>query len=98
MRLTPAQRMFLKAQAHALKPVVIIGNAGLSEAVLAEIERALAAHELIKVRVQNDDRAVRKTWLAGICERLDCGAVQHLGKLLLLYRPADPARLKLPAD
>ncbi len=98
MQLNPAQRKFLKAQAHPLKPVVMIGNAGLTDAVLAEIERALAAHELIKVRVQNDDRAAREAWLTEICSRLGCGAVQHLGKLLLLYRPADPARLKLPAD
>lgn len=97
MQLTSAQRKFLKAQAHPLKPVVMIGNAGLSEAVLTEIDRALTAHELIKVRVQNDDRAEREAWLAAICARLDCAAVQHLGKLLLLYRPARPARLHLPA-
>jgi len=96
LELTPAQRKFLKAQAHNLKPVVMIGQAGLNAAVQAEISRSLAAHELIKVRVLNDDRAAREAWLAAICADLDCAPVQHLGKLLLLYKPAEPARLQLP--
>jgi RNA-binding protein len=94
--LTPAQRKFLKAQAHSLKPVVMIGQAGLTTAVRDEIERSLAAHELIKVRVLNDDRAAREAWLTEICAGLGCAPVQHLGKLLLLYKPAEPPRLRLP--
>lgn len=94
--LTPQQRKFLKAQAHNLKPVVMIGNAGLTEAVLKEIVRSLAAHELIKVRVLNDDRAEREAWLAAICQQLDCAPVQHIGKLLLIYKPAEEPRLVLP--
>ncbi|NCS65191.1 MAG: ribosome assembly RNA-binding protein YhbY [Hydrogenophilales bacterium CG03_land_8_20_14_0_80_62_28] len=94
--LTPQQRKFLKAQAHSLKPVVMIGNAGLTEAVLKETARGLAAHELIKVRVQNDHRDEREAWLAAICERLDCAPVQHIGKLLLIYKPAEAPRLVLP--
>jgi RNA-binding protein len=94
--LTPQQRKFLKAQAHSLKPVVMIGNAGLTEAVLKETARSLAAHELIKIRVLNDNRDDRETWLAAICEQLDCAPVQHIGKLLLVYKPAEEPRLVLP--
>lgn len=94
--LTPQQRKFLRAQAHGLKPVVMIGSGGLSEAVLKETARALAAHELIKIRCLNDDRAAREVWLAEICSRLDCAPVQHIGKLLLVYKPAEEPRLALP--
>lgn len=96
MELTPVQRKFLKAQAHTLKPVVMIGAGGLSAAVLKEIDRALDAHELIKVRVLNDDRDAREAWQAEICRQLECAAVQHLGKLLLIYRPAAKPQLRLP--
>ncbi|MFA5082060.1 MAG: YhbY family RNA-binding protein [Hydrogenophilaceae bacterium] len=94
--LTPQQRKFLKAQAHNLKPVVMIGNAGLTEAVLKEISRSLVAHELIKIRCLGDDRAAREAWLAEICGQLDCAPVQHIGKLLLIYKPAEEPRLALP--
>lgn len=93
---TPAQRKFLKSQAHSLKPVVMIGTGGLSAAVLKEIDASLAAHELIKVRVLNDNRDEREAWLAEICKQLDCAPVQHIGKLLLLYKPAEKPRLSLP--
>lgn len=96
LELSPAQRKYLKAQAHALKPVVMIGSGGLSEAVLKEIEHSLAAHELIKVRVLNDDRDAREAWLAEICTRLDCAPVQHIGKLLLIFKPAEKPRFQLP--
>jgi RNA-binding protein len=94
--LTPQQRKFLKAQAHSLKPVVMIGNAGLTEAVLKEITRSLTAHELIKIRILNDNREEREAWLSAICEQLDCAPVQHIGKLLLIYKPAEEPRLVLP--
>ncbi len=94
--LTTMQRKFLRAEAHALKPVVMIGNAGLSEPVLLEISRALAAHELIKIRVFNDNRAEREAWLAEVCAKSDCAPVQHIGKLLVVYKPAEEPRLKLP--
>lgn len=96
VQLTPEQRKFLKAQGHGLKPVVMIGNAGLSEAVVLEAERAIKAHELIKVRVLGDDREARGAWFAELCEALGAAPVQHIGKLLLLYRPADKPRLILP--
>ncbi len=94
--LSPEQRKFLKAQAHPLKPVVMIGAQGLTEAVIQEAGRALAAHELIKIRVLGDDREAREAYLTELCATLDAAPVQHIGKLLLLYRPADKPRIQLP--
>ncbi len=94
--LTPEQRKFLKAQAHSLKPVVMIGAQGLTEAVALEAGRALAAHELIKIRVLGDDREARESYLAELCSTLGAAPVQHIGKLLLLYRPAEKPKLRLP--
>ena len=88
LTLTVEQRRDLKARAHALNPTVIIGSAGLTAAVLAEIARSLDSHELIKIRVMSDDRAGRNAVLEQICEQLDAGAVQHIGKILVVYRPA----------
>jgi putative YhbY family RNA-binding protein len=84
--LTPAQTKALKAQAHHLSPVVMIGAAGLTDSVLAEISVALTAHELIKVRVAGDDRDERKSIMARICDELACAPVQSIGKQLVLYR------------
>ncbi len=95
-QLSTEQRKFLKAQGHGLKPVVMIGNAGLTEAVVLETDRALKAHELIKVRVLGDDREAREAWFMELCEALDAAPVQHIGKLLLIYRPADKPKIILP--
>jgi putative YhbY family RNA-binding protein len=84
------QRRQLRARAHALNPVVAIAQNGLSDAVLKEIEVCLKAHALIKIRVHNDDRATREAYLARICEALDAAPVQHIGKLLVIWRPARP--------
>ncbi len=86
-QLSIVERKALRAQAHALDPVVAVGAQGLTEAVLKETDAALAAHGLIKLRVHGDDRAAREAMLATICERLGAAAVQHIGKLLVLYRP-----------
>mgnify|MGYP001037776713 CR=1 FL=1 len=95
--LTPAQRRFLRARAHGLRPVVLIGEAGLTEAVLQEIDRNLKAHELIKVKAAREDRESRAAMLAAISETLGAAVVQHIGKILVLYRPGDKPRLALPA-
>lgn len=95
--LTSHQRKYLKAMAHALKPVVMIGQNGLTTAVIEEAHRSLAAHELIKVRAMTDDRVLRETWLHDLCAATGAVPVQHLGKLLLIYRPAEKPRLILPA-
>ena len=94
--LTPAERRDLRAKAHHLDPVVIVGQHGLTPPVLHEIDVALGAHELVKVRVQQDERAVREAILGQICEGLDCAPVQHLGKILVVWRP-DPDRKAPPA-
>jgi len=81
-----ARRSELRALAHVLKPVVIIGDKGLTETVLAEIGRALAAHELIKVKAATDERERRGAWMAEICEKLEAHPVQSIGKILVLWR------------
>ena len=85
--LTPRERAHLKARAHALEPVVQVGQAGLSESVAAELERALTAHELIKVRIGGADRAARQALAAAICARSGAAQVQSVGKVLVLFRP-----------
>jgi putative YhbY family RNA-binding protein len=87
IKLTPVERAALRAEAHGLKPVVMIGEAGLTPAVIKEIELGLDAHGLIKVRVFGDDREARAGMYDTICEQLDAAPVQHIGKLLVLYRP-----------
>ncbi len=77
----------LKARAHALKPVVWIGSAGLSENVMHELDQGLRSHELIKVKVASDERHTRTAFLNEICERLGARPVQHIGKILVIYRP-----------
>src|SRR5687768_6498172 len=91
--LSPAERRALKARAHALEPVVRVGDKGLTPAVLEEIDRALAAHELIKVRVQAG-RGDRTGILGEICARSNASAVQHIGKMLVVYRPKPPEAAK----
>ncbi|MFA7437557.1 YhbY family RNA-binding protein [Castellaniella sp.] len=99
LEITPAQRRALRAQAHALNPVVLVGDRGLAPSVLGEIERSLQAHELIKVRISGAERDVRETMLAHLCDTLGCAAVDHLGKILILYRPrATPAAAQAPDD
>lgn len=87
IKLTPAERSALRAEAHALSPVVMIGEAGLTENVVKEISASLDAHGLIKVRVFGDDREARIAMYDQIATDLDAGQVQHIGKLLVLYRP-----------
>jgi RNA-binding protein len=89
--LTPTQRRELRAKAHHLHPVVIVGHHGLTAAVLHEIDVNLLAHELIKIRVFNEDREQRNAMLEQICAVLDAASVQQIGKLLVLWRPA-PAK------
>jgi putative YhbY family RNA-binding protein len=96
LTLTPTERKAHRADAHHLDPVVMIGGDGLTPAVLKEADAALKAHGLIKIRVFSDDREARETLLAALCDRLDAGAVQHIGKLLVLWRPL-PAKEK-PVD
>jgi putative YhbY family RNA-binding protein len=83
------QRKILKARAHPLEPVVQIGGKGVTPALLDEIERALQAHELIKVRAAAMDRRERDSALEQICRHCGAEPVQHVGKVLVLYRPGE---------
>jgi RNA-binding protein len=94
--LTPAQRKAHRADAHHLDPVVLIGGDGLTDAVTKEVDAALNAHGLIKVRVFSDDRSAREAMLATLADTLNAAPIQHIGKLLVLWRPL-PAKDK-PAD
>lgn len=85
-QLTSAQRRELRAQAHALHPVVSISENGLTDAVLKEIDNCLKAHELIKIRVYGDSRDDRIAHYEQICSELGAAPVQHIGKLLVVYR------------
>jgi len=87
LKLTPVERSALRAEAHALKPSVSIGEAGLTPAVLKEIDLGLDSHGLIKVRVFGDDREARVGMYDTICGNLGAAPVQHIGKLLVIYRP-----------
>lgn len=81
------ERRALRAAAHHLHPVVTIAQHGLTESVVREIDRSLAAHELLKVKVQGFEREDREGFLAAICEQLHCAPVQHIGNTLILWRP-----------
>lgn len=88
--LTPAQRKEHRAAAHHLDPVVMIGAEGATAAVEKELDAALNAHGLVKVRVFSDDRAAREALLADLAEKLSAAPIQHIGKLLVLWRPIPP--------
>ena len=91
IHLTPAERKEKRGDAHHLDPVVMIGADGLTPAVLKETEAAIRAHGLIKVRVFSDDRAAREALLQELADKLDAAPVQHIGKLLVLWRPVEEA-------
>ncbi|MFO1243748.1 MAG: YhbY family RNA-binding protein [Ramlibacter sp.] len=87
IQLTIAQRKEHRAEAHHLSPVVMIGNDGLTPAVKKETDAALNAHGLIKVRVLGDDRVAREAMFQTLCDELGAAPIQHIGKLLVLWRP-----------
>lgn len=95
--LTPAQRQYLKGLAHNRQPVVMIGSNGLTPAVLKEIERGLAAHELIKIKAASDEVETRRAWMEEICAATGAAPVQQIGKVLVIYRAADKPGIALPA-
>lgn len=86
LELSPALRSELRARAHRLAPVVMIGDKGLTPAVLKEIDVNLRSHELIKIRVATDEREMRAGFLREICDALAAAPVQHIGKILVVYR------------
>jgi len=100
MTITPKQRRWLKGQAHHLKPVVLLGQAGLTDGVVAEIEGALAHHELIKVKVNAGDRELRDTLVAQIAARTGSDLIDRIGNMASFYRANQEKQtpLKLPGD
>ena len=89
MSLTARQRAALKARAHAFEPVVTVGQSGASEAVIAEVDRALTAHGLIKIKLAGADRVSRDALTAALCDRTGAEAVQQVGRVLVLWRPRE---------
>lgn len=89
LTITPTQRKTLKGDAHDLNPVVMIGGDGLTPAVIKEAKLAISHHGLIKIRVFGDDREARIAMYEDLCDKLDAAPVQHIGKLLVLWRPKD---------
>ena len=85
--LTPRERSHLKARAHALEPRVQVGHSGMTDALAAEVDRALTAHELIKVKILGDDRDARAEIAEAIATRTDAALVQSVGKVVVLWRP-----------
>ena len=97
LQLTPAERKVHRAAAHHLQPVVLVGGDGLTDAVVREASAALDAHGLIKVRVFSDERDAREAMLAELADRLSAAPIQHIGKLLVLWRP-QPEKIKAERD
>ena len=93
IQLTPAQRKVHRADAHHLDPVVMVGNDGLTAAVIKEADHALNAHGLIKVRVLGDDRVAREAMFQELANQLNAAPIQHIGKLFVFWRPI-PEKLK----
>ena len=96
LQLTIAERKEHRAEAHHLDPVVMIGNEGLTPAVKKEVDEALKAHGLIKIRVHGDDREQRQAMFQSLADELGAAPIQHIGKLLVLWRPKPPK--ERPAD
>lgn len=96
MPLTGKQKHFLRGLAHHRKPVVTVGDAGLTENVIAEIDQALAHHELIKVKIRLGDRSQRQQVIASICEQTSCEEVQAIGQIAVFYRKVTSPTINLP--
>ncbi|BEU04207.1 RNA-binding protein [Agarivorans sp. OAG1] len=96
MQLTNKQKQHLKSLAHNLKPVVMLGSNGLTEGILAEIEVAIAHHELIKVKIATDDREMKQLIADTIADKVSAVKVQVIGHILIIYRPSEDKKIELP--
>jgi RNA-binding protein len=101
MKLSAPQKKYLRGRGHDLKPLIIVGDAGLTESLLAEFESTLAHHELIKVKVRAGDRAARDKMIDTLCTDHSASLIQRIGNVALLYR-ANPdkkpeTRLRIPS-
>lgn len=96
MNLNKKQIQHLKGLAHSLKPVVLLGNNGLTEAVVAEIDFALNHHELIKVKIPTDDRETKALIVEAICRETNSLKIQVIGKTLIIFRQSDEKKIAIP--
>lgn len=96
MTINKKQIQYLRGVAHPLKPVVLLGNNGLTEAVVAEIDYALNHHELIKVKIPTDDRDTKGLIVDAICRETQAIKVQVIGKTLIIYRQSDEKKIRIP--
>ncbi|WP_440876075.1 ribosome assembly RNA-binding protein YhbY [Thalassotalea sp. PLHSN55] len=96
MNINKKQIQHLKGLAHSLKPVVLLGSNGLTEAVIAEIDYALNHHELIKVKIPTDDREVKGLIVEAICRETNAVKVQQIGKVLAIYRQSPEKKIHIP--
>lgn len=98
MSLSNKQKQFLKAKAHELKPVILLGGNGLTEGVIAEIEVALGFHELIKIKVPTEDREQKVLIMDAIVRETKAEKVQVIGKTLVLFRSSEAKKIHLPRN
>ena len=96
MLLTPKQKRHLRGLAHSLKPVVMIGNNGITEGVLTELDERLAHHELLKVRISGQDRSEQLKMVEDLCKRSNSQLVTTIGHIAVLYRRGEYPKIKLP--
>ncbi|MDD3447429.1 MAG: ribosome assembly RNA-binding protein YhbY [Gammaproteobacteria bacterium] len=96
MQLTGKQNRFLRSRAHSLRPVILMGSAGLTQALIDETARALRDHELIKVRLVGEDREDRRGLADALCAATGAGLVQIIGHVAIIYLPGDPPVIRLP--
>ena len=97
MNLSESQKKHLRGLGHQLKPVIIVGDAGLSESVLREFDSTLSHHELIKVRIRAADRESRDALIDDLCRQGSGNLIQRIGNVALIYRPSpDNPRIRLP--
>ena len=102
MNLSEPQKKYLRGRGHALKPLIIVGDAGLSDSLISEFNSTIAHHELIKVRVRGGDRDVRDETIQKLCDQSDASLVQHIGNVALVYKAntkkKPEARLRIPSN
>lgn len=96
MLLTSKQKRHLRGLAHNLKPVVMIGNGGITEGVLAELNERVAQHELLKVRISGQDRTERLKMAEELCNQTNSQLVTTIGHIAVLYRRGEYPKIKLP--
>ena len=96
MNLNKKQIQYLKGLAHSLKPVVLLGNNGLTEAVVAEVDFALNHHELIKIKIPTDDRETKALIVEAICRETNATKVQVISKTLVIYRQSEEKKIRIP--